>query len=127
VVPKAQATAPGNRPGLVRSEPDIAAAADRYTGFATGLLTFPKNKRPKFIKIPVGGTSMSAPLVAGIVADAQQGQHKAFGFTNPVLYRLNGTRALHDILPSASRTPALFRGRGVQCPVLRCPVADHLR
>ena len=53
---------------------------------------------------------MAAPLVAGIIADAQQGQHEAFGFTDPVLYRLNGTPALHDILPSTSRTPALFRG-----------------
>jgi len=111
VVPRGLALPdPGSRLGPVRSEPDIALDADLYTGFATGLLTFPKGKPPKFIKIPVGGTSMSAPLVAGIIADAQQGQHKAFGFTNPGLYRLNGTRALHDILPSTSRTPALFRG-----------------
>ena len=109
VVPRALATAPGKR-GLVRSEPDIAAAADFDTGFATGLLAFPKGKPPKFYKMPNGGTSMAAPLVAGIIADAQQGQHEAFGFTDPVLYRLNGTPALHDILPSTSRTPALFRG-----------------
>jgi subtilase family serine protease len=110
VVPRAQATPPGDRPGLVRSEPDIAADADLFTGFATGLLEFPKNKPPKFHKLVVGGTSMAAPLVAGIVADAQQGQHVRFGFTDPVLYRLNGTRALHDMLPSTSRTPGLFRG-----------------
>jgi subtilase family serine protease len=110
VVPKALATAPGNRPGLVRSEPDIAADADLYTGFATGLLTFPKNEPPKFLLITVGGTSGSSPLVAGIVADAQQGQRKAFGFTDPVLYRLNGTSAVRDILPSTSRIAGFFRG-----------------
>jgi subtilase family serine protease len=110
VVPKAMATAPGNRPGLVRSEPDIAADADQYTGFATGLLAFPKDKPPKVSFLAVGGTSMASPLVAGIVADAQQGQHAAFGFTDPALYRLNGTRAVRDILPSTSRTPSLFRG-----------------
>lgn len=109
VVPRALAKAPGNRPGLVRSEPDIAADADLFTGFATGLLEFPKGKPPKYITITVGGTSGASPLVAGIVADAQQGQHKAFGFTDPVLYRLNGTRAFHDILPSTSATPGRFR------------------
>jgi subtilase family serine protease len=110
VVPKALATAPGNRPGLVRSEPDIAADADLFTGFATGILVFPKGKPPRFITIPNGGTSLASPLVAGIIADAQQGQHTAFGFTDPALYRLTGTPALHDILPSTPSTPALFRG-----------------
>src|SRR5262249_11216607 len=105
VVPRALATAPGNRPGLARSEPDISADADPTTGFSTGVLSFPKNKPPQFFEIPVGGTSMAAPLLAGIIADAQQGEHKAFGFTNPALYRLHGTPALHDILPSTSRTP----------------------
>jgi subtilase family serine protease len=110
VVPKALAKAPGNRPGLVRSEPDIAALADAFTGFATGLLRFPKNKPPQFFEIPVGGTSLASPLVAGIVADAQQGQHTVFGFTDPVLYRMTGTPAVRDMLPVTSHTPGLFHG-----------------
>jgi subtilase family serine protease len=110
VVPKSMATAPGNRGGLVRSEPDLAADADLYTGFATGILTFPKNKPPKFQLITVGGTSGASPLVAGLIADAQQGQNEAFGFTNPVFYRLNGTPAFYDMLPSTSSTPGMFRG-----------------
>lgn len=36
VVPMSMARPPGNRPGLVRSEPDLAADADLYTGFAPG-------------------------------------------------------------------------------------------
>jgi subtilase family serine protease len=110
VVPRALAKAPGNRPGLVRSEPDLSADADLFTGFATGLLSFPKNKPPHFFKIPVGGTSMASPLVAGMIADAQQGQPVPFGFTDPVLYRLNGTDAIRDVLPSTSSTPGQFRG-----------------
>ena len=82
------------------------------------MMTFPKHKPPKFVEITVGGTSMASPLVAGIIADAQQGQHEAFGFTDPVLYRLNGTSALHDMLPSTSRTPGLFRGE--VCNVAFC-------
>jgi subtilase family serine protease len=119
VVPKALAlTDPGSRLGLARSEPDIAADADQFTGFATGLLSFPKGKPPVFHLEPVGGTSMASPLVAGMIADAQQGQHTAFGFTNPVLYRLSGTQAIRDILPSTSATPGLLRG--VVCTAAFC-------
>jgi subtilase family serine protease len=46
-----------------------------------------------------GGTSLACPLVAGLVADAQQGQASPFGFINPLIYRLAGTAAFHDILP----------------------------
>jgi hypothetical protein len=81
-------------------------------------MTFPKGKPPTFIEITVGGTSMASPLLAGIIADAQQRQHTVFGFTDPVLYRLNGTPALHDILPSTSHTPGLFRGE--VCNVAFC-------
>jgi subtilase family serine protease len=124
VVPRALAlVAPGSRLGLVRSEPDLAADADFFTGFATGILNFPKGKPPKFTKIVVGGTSLASPLVAGIIADAQQGQHTVFGFTDPVLYRLNGTSALHDMLPSTSATPGLFRG--VACDIQFCFAPAH--
>jgi len=111
---------PGSRLGPVRSEPDIALDADLYTGFATGIMTFPKGKPPTFIEITVGGTSMASPLLAGIIADAQQGQHTVFGFTGSVLYRLDGTTALHDILPSTSNTPGLFRGE--VCNVAFCGI-----
>jgi subtilase family serine protease len=118
VVPKALAKAPGDRPGLVRSEPDIAADADPFTGFTTGLLSFPKGKPPVFFTEPIGGTSMASPLVAGMITDAQQGQHTAFGFTSPVLYQLIGTPAIRDILPSTPATPGLLRG--VVCSAQFC-------
>ena len=39
-----------------------------------------------------------------------------FGFTDPVFYRLAGTSAFRDMLPSTSATPAELPRRGVQRP-----------
>jgi subtilase family serine protease len=112
VVPTALATAPGNRGGTVRSVPDISANADPFTGIAVGYLTFhnKSGKPPTYSQIPVGGTSESSPLVAGMVTAAQQGRAAAFGFVNPALYQLAGTSALNDPLPVTSSTPAADRG-----------------
>jgi subtilase family serine protease len=117
VVPKALSTAPGNRGGgPVRSVPDISADADPFTGFALGLLSFPKHGPPTFSESSIGGTSLAAPLVAGMVADAQQGQREPFGFTDPALYKLAGTAALTDPKPLTSHSPRHWR-------VLVCPVS----
>ena len=109
VVPTALATAPGNRGGLVRSAPDISADGDEITGFAVGILTFPKGKPAKYTTITVGGTSVSSPMVAGIVTAAQQGRSRPFGFLNPVLYKLPGS-AFSDPLPVTSHSPVAWRG-----------------
>ncbi len=109
IVPPALATAPGDRPGAVRSAPDIGADADPFTGLAVGLLNITP-KRITYQQTDIGGTSLAAPLVAGIVAAAQQGEGARFGFLNPVLYGLANTGAVHQVLPLTSDTPALFRG-----------------
>jgi len=112
VVPTALTKAPGNR-GPSRSAPDISADADPLTGFAVGLLFFdPSNPSaaPSFSLSDIGGTSEAAPLVAGIVTAAQQGQRSPFGLIDPALYKLAGTSAIHDVRPLTSKSPALFRG-----------------
>jgi subtilase family serine protease len=122
VVPAALATPPGDRGGTIRSVPDISADADPFTGFAVGYLTFhnKSGKPPTYGQFPVGGTSVSSPLVAGMVTAAQQGQPAAFGFTNPVLYQLAGSSALNDTLPLTSSSPAAYRG--VACSPHDCGI-----
>jgi subtilase family serine protease len=75
VVPASLARAPGDRGGSVRVVPDISADADPFTGFAVGLLTFRNNKHlpPLFQESDIGGTSLSAPTVAGIVTGRRPG------------------------------------------------------
>jgi subtilase family serine protease len=109
VVPAALARAPGHS-GAYRSVPDISADADPTTGMAVGLLSVQQGKKPRFFLTTGGGTSQATPLVAGLVAAAQQGQKAPFGFLNPVLYKLAGTSALHDVLPLTAKSPAALRG-----------------
>jgi subtilase family serine protease len=118
VVPASLAKAPGTRPGLVRSVPDISAVADPFTGLMVLVLLFNnKGQVTGFLQEDVGGTSLASPTVAGMVAAAQQG-HRPFGFINPLLYRLAGTSAFHDPVPVTASTPARYHG--VACDQQLC-------
>ncbi len=75
-----------------------------------------------FSEEPVGGTSLASPLVAGMLADAEQYQ-KPFGFLNPALYRLAGTDAVNDTLPITSKTPSRYHG--VACDVADCGLLSY--
>jgi subtilase family serine protease len=101
--------------GTTRVVPDLSASADPFTGMALGLLSFKKGSQPAYHQIPIGGTSESSPLVAGIVTAAQQGQKTAFGFINPAVYKLYRTSAYFGTLPLTSHSPAL--DRGVECDI----------
>jgi subtilase family serine protease len=64
----------------------------------------------------LGGTSLSSPLMAGIVALVDQARHAAgkpnIGFLNPAIYRLgSASAAIHDVLPPTSPT-AVLRNTG---------------
>jgi len=118
VVPDSMAEATGDRGGLVRTVPDLSADADPYTGMAVGQLSFgSRGNQTGYFEQSVGGTSLAAPLIAGMVADAAQGQGP-FGFLNPALYRLAGTGAFLDVLPVTGATPAAYRA--VACDEAMC-------
>jgi len=75
-----------------------------------------------FYEQSIGGTSLAVPLVAGLVADAEQYQ-RPFGFLNGGLYRLAGTHAVTDALPITGTSPSRYRG--VACDVADCGVLSY--
>jgi len=89
VVPAALATrnraVTGSTP--MRVEPDVAMDGDPGTGFLEGLTeSFATGVR--YGQYRVGGTSLSAPLFAGLVAIAAQRARRPLGFLNPALYAM---------------------------------------
>jgi subtilase family serine protease len=103
VVPAAVFTAQG-RTG--RAVPDISAVGDPNTGYVVGeTQTFPDGS-VKYSEYRLGGTSLSSPLIAGIMALADQAAGQPHGFANPLFYCNAG--AFTDILSPAS-TVAVVR------------------
>ena len=90
---------------------------------AVGLLSFNvKGVVTGYVEQPVGGTSLAAPLVASLVADAEQ-YRRPFGFLNWGLYRLAGTHAVNDALPITGKSPSRYRG--VACDEADCGVLSY--
>ncbi|MEM0063596.1 MAG: protease pro-enzyme activation domain-containing protein [Metallosphaera sp.] len=71
-----------------RMVPDVVADGNPYTGVP---VTYYYN-----VSELVGGTSLASPLVSAIIALAVQ-VHGRLGFINPLIYSLNGTKALSPI------------------------------
>ncbi|MFF3738640.1 protease pro-enzyme activation domain-containing protein [Streptomyces sp. NPDC002566] len=95
VVPKALATA--NSAAGNRVVPDISAIADPNTGFRVGQTqTFPDGSQ-RYSEYRIGGTSLAAPVIAGVQALAQQARGGAIGFANPAIYARYGSAAYHDV------------------------------
>ena len=105
-------------PVPLRVVPDISMDADAQSGMLIGLTqTFPKGVY--YDQFKEGGTSLASPLLAGVIADADQAAGAPLGFLNPALYKAStGTpAAFNDIKPPAKpelggRGPGRLRQHG---------------
>ncbi len=114
-----------------RVTPDIAMDADPYTGFLFGMTYTMSNpptadagciklsKATEYCEVAEGGTSLSSPTFAGVVARVDQARFQkhrpAVGFLNPAMYsvaNVGGTgpgSPIVDVKPPGSPT-AVLRG-----------------
>jgi subtilase family serine protease len=95
IVPSVLANAPGVPARVV---PDVSMVADPVTGFLIGT----SQLFGTYDEVVIGGTSLSSPLFAGVIALAQQHAKRTFGFANPLLYKASKSGAFSDAVPLAS-------------------------
>jgi len=97
-VPAAISKYYGGRPA--RAIPDISMPGDPNTGMLIGeTQAFPDGTY--WDQYRIGGTSLSSPLMAGVIAVADQNAGHSIGFANPLYYDMLGKAAVHDQLPPA--------------------------
>ncbi|MEU0630117.1 S53 family peptidase [Streptomyces sp. NPDC005989] len=96
VVPDSLARANGKQ--RMRTAPDIAAVADPNTGFLVGQTQTMPDGSLGYDEYRIGGTSLAAPVIAGVQALAQQARHGLpIGFANPAIYARYDSKAYHDV------------------------------
>jgi subtilase family serine protease len=79
-----------------RAVPDIAAFGDPNTGYMIGQTqTFPDGT-VKYSEYRIGGTSLSSPIMAGIMALSDEAKGSPHGFANPLFY--HHASAFYDVL-----------------------------
>ena len=101
--------------------PDVAALGDPQTGYLVGQTqTFPEGAR--YDEYRIGGTSLSSPIFAGLMALADQKAGYAHGFSNPLFYANAG--AFYDVL---SIKTAVARRNFVNGVDASAGTADRLR
>jgi len=93
--------------GRARAVPDVAALGDPTTGMLVGeTQTFPDGT-VRYSEYRTGGTSLSSPLFAGMMALADQAAGKPHGFANPALYAAAASGAFRDVVPQKSTLAAI--------------------
>jgi subtilase family serine protease len=84
-----------------RAVPDVGAFADPNTGYLVGQTQAFPDGTVKYSEYRIGGTSLSCPIFAGMMAVADQAKGAAHGFVNPVLYGLPAS-VFNDVVSPAS-------------------------
>lgn len=90
-------------PSARRVVPDISLDGDPFTGMRIGQTRSENGGPVQYGESEVGGTSLAAPLLAGLEADmaARADVHgpvrEGLGFLNPALYTLAGSSYLKDV------------------------------
>ena len=92
-----------------RAVPDVSMLGDTNTGFLMGQTQMFPDGTAKYSECRVGGTSLSSPLFAGLMAVADQAAGHPHGFANPVFYANATTGAFKDIVPSADPVAVVRR------------------
>jgi len=88
--------------------PDVSLDGDPGTGMLIGQTqTFPDGSK-RYSEYRLGGTSLSSPLFAGVMALADQASGNRHGFTNPLFYSQAGSQTYRDVV-SPSQPFALVR------------------
>ncbi len=90
-----------------RVVPDVAMDGDPTTGMLVGETQTWSDGSVSYDTYRIGGTSVSCPLFAGVMALADQRAHHAHGFVNPLLYLLAKSRAYRDIVNPAGTMAAV--------------------
>ncbi|HET7429274.1 MAG TPA: S53 family peptidase [Gaiellales bacterium] len=97
-------------PGTQRAEPDVSMVADPQTGVLFTQTWSKPNGGTEQKQSWIGGTSLSAPLMAALATLANQASGQSNGFLNPRLYALAGSGVFNDVTPSGG-TLAVLRHR----------------
>jgi subtilase family serine protease len=95
--------------GPHRAVPDVAMVGDPNTGFLVGQSQSLPNGSVRYSEYRIGGTSVSSPLFAGVVAVADQVKGGSLGFLNPKIYSLSGTSAFRDVNHGRAVTDGVVR------------------
>jgi subtilase family serine protease len=86
-----------------RVVPDVSALGDPNTGMLIGeTQTFP-NGKVRYSEYRIGGTSLSSPVFAGVMAIADQAAGRPHGFANPALYAASGSVGYYDPKPVSGK------------------------